>query len=211
MRYTHFMTPQDLVKALEGRGWKASIHKSLKGLVKVHPDGLFKCVDGRESDHDGDAMRGPKALGGVYAIAALRGKRDLKHLKPIVAEVRRKGYVPSVHGDDHGAVGCGFFKLWQTGQLPGLRPPNYDSAAGREEILSHDGAYEWLKGGHEEWFTVINLRSGTTFRPNPNDQRFVLDAWVAEDFKLPLTEYAVLAAETVERLRPAAMVAKIIV
>ena len=203
------MDPEALKSVLEARGWQASIDEDPDGIVKVNRKGLFKCVDGRESDQIG-RMRGPKALGGVYAIASLRGKRNLAGLKRIVAEVKKAGYVPSVHGDGHGPIGCGYFKLWKTGQLPGVCPPNYDGPQGRVTTLDAGGRYEWLKGDHQECFTIINLRPKTTFEPDPKNQRFVLDAWIADEFKLDLVRYLTLAAETVERLRPAAMVAKIV-
>ncbi len=204
------MEPEDLQAALEARGWRASIESKPSDIVKVNKSGLFKCVDGRESDQP-NKQRGPKALGGIYAIASLRGKRTTRQLESIAEEVSKAGYVPSVHGDDHGPMGCGFFKLWKTGQLPGMRPPKFDATQGRSIVLANKGDYEWLKGPHEEYYTIINLRPNTTFEPNPKDQRFVLDAWIASTFKLDLGQYATIAAETVERLRPAAMVAKIIV
>ena len=81
------MTPQDIVDVLLNRGWTAEIvdRSQVEDLVEVDSSGLFKCVDGRLSDHPG--MRGPKALGGVYGIAATRGVLDLEGLKEIVNEV----------------------------------------------------------------------------------------------------------------------------
>ncbi len=204
------MTPEQLKEALENRGWKARIETTPpKDIVKVAKSGLFKCVDGRQSEM-AKKQNGPKALGGIYAIACLRNKRTTKALAAIVDEVRKSGHVPSVHGDSHGPNGCGFFKLWKTGQLPGCTPPSYDGMTGRQTVLDSGGEYEWLEGSHEESHTIINLRANTTFEP-AKKQRFVLDAWIAEKFKLPIGEYATLAAATVEKLRPAAMVARIIV
>ncbi|MEQ8274642.1 MAG: cadmium-containing carbonic anhydrase [Deltaproteobacteria bacterium] len=180
-------------------------------LVKVLKGGLFKCVDGRFSDQA--AMRGPKALGGVYAIASMRGARTVAELQKIVQDMNKAGkYTPCVHGDTHGGpLGCGYFKLWKTGQLPGLTPPKYDGDFGRAAVLAAGGVYEGLVGSHEESFTVINLKPNTTLEPNYENQRFVLDAWVAKEFRIDLAKYAVTAAETVERLRPAAMHAVIVV
>ena len=115
------MTPDQIVDVLKSRGWSAEItdKSQVDDLVDVNSDGLFKCVDGRMSDHAG--MRGPKVLGGVYGIAATRGVMDLDGLADIVNEVADAGYVPSVHGDEHAhpaPMGCGFFKLWSLGQLP---------------------------------------------------------------------------------------------
>ena len=71
---------------LQDRGWEAKIvsKSSVPKLIPVTSSGLFKCVDGRPSDHSG--MDGPKALGGVYAIATNRGVTDLEGLKAIVRE-----------------------------------------------------------------------------------------------------------------------------
>lgn len=196
------MTPEDIVGALEGRGWKAEVvsRADVEDLVDVNPQGLFKCVDGRLSDHDG--MRGPKALGGVYAIASVRGVRDLAGLQAIVKEVADAGYVPSVHGDDHAhpaPMGCGFFKLWSTNQLDGFEPPEYDSEAGKAAVLEVGGVYEQLEGSHSESVVMINLVPGTTMEPK-TDQRFVVDAWITGEFELDVPTYLTVAAETVEKL-----------
>ncbi|MBO6939336.1 MAG: hypothetical protein JJ863_30480 [Deltaproteobacteria bacterium] len=202
------VSPEDLKSLLESRGWQAKIDESPKDIVKIKSKHIMKCVDGRGSDQPD--MQGPKTLGGVYAIASVRGVRTKAGLKKIVKEVQAKGYGASVHGDTCGTMGCGYFKLWKTGQLPALTPPKYDGDDGRIAVLEEKGTYEWLVGGHEETHTIINFRKGWTFEPKPKAQRFVLDAWVADEFKLDLVRYLTLAAETVERLRPAAMVAHIV-
>jgi hypothetical protein len=196
------MTPQQIVNILEGRGWTAEIIKreQVKDLFDVNSKGLFKCVDGRLSDHDG--MRGPKVLGGVYGIAATRGVMDLDGLSAIVGEVAEAGYVPSVHGDYNThptPMGCGFFRLWSLGQLPGLEAPNYDSEQGQSQILAAGGVYEMLRGRHSESKVMINLVPNTTLEPKIY-QRFVVDAWVTGVFDLDVPTYLTLAVETVERL-----------
>ena len=145
------MTPAQIVEVLQSRGWQAEIvqKSQVDDLVEVNSEGLFKCVDGRLSDHDG--MQGPKVLGGVYGIAATRKVMDLDGLSDIVAEVADAGYVPSVHGDEHAhpaPMGCGFFKLWSLSQLPGLEPPAYDSEQGQSQVLGAGGVYETLEGNH---------------------------------------------------------------
>ena len=196
------MTPQQIVDVLENRGWSAEIiqKSELSDLVDVNEEGLFKCVDGRCSDHIG--MRGPKVLGGVYGVAATRKVMDLDGLSSIVSEVADAGYVPSVHGDQHAdpaPMGCGFFKLWSLGQLPGLDAPEYDSEAGKANVEDAGGVYETLEGGHSESKVMINLVSKTTLEPK-EDQRFVVDAWITSEFDLDVPTYLTLAAETVERL-----------
>ena len=146
-------------------------------------------------------MRGPKVLGGVYGIAATRKVFDLNGLQAIVGEVAEAGYVPSVHGDQHAnpaPMGCGFFKLWSKGQLPGLNSPNYDSEEGRSNVLDAGGVYETLEGGHSESKVLINFIPKTTFEPR-EDQRFVVDAWITAEFGLDVPTYLTLAAETVDR------------
>jgi hypothetical protein len=196
------MTPTQIVEVLESRGWTAEIisKSQVDDLVEVNAEGLFKCVDGRLSDHDG--MHGPKVLGGVYGIAATRGVLDLDGLSDIVSEVADAGYVPSVHGDDHAhpaPMGCGFFKLWSQGQLPYLLPPNYDSEQGQAHVLSVGGVYETLEGSHSESKVLINLVPNTTLVPK-TEQRFVVDAWITGEFDLDVPTYLTLAVETVERL-----------
>lgn len=196
------MSPEDIVKVLESRGWEASIVSAsdVDDLVPVNEEGLMKCVDGRLSDHAG--MRGPKALGGIYAIASLRGVQDLDGLRKIVDEVRAAGYVPSVHGDDHAkpcAMGCGYFKLWVTGQLDGLDAPDYSASEGQDAVLAAGGVFEKLKGSHSESEVVINLVPDTTLEPK-EEQRFVVDGWVTGTFSLDVGRYLGLAAQTVELL-----------
>lgn len=196
------MTPEQIVQALESRGWKASIVKAseVDDLVDVTPSGLMKCVDGRLSDQSG--MNGPKALGGIYAIASLRGVTDLEGLRDIVHEVSEAGHVPSVHGDEHAEpppMGCGYFKLWVTGKLDGLDRPEYSAEEGRATVLDAGGVYEQLKGGHAESEVVINLVAGKTLEPK-EDQRFVVDGWVTDTFDLDVGQYLTLAAQTVELL-----------
>lgn len=205
------MTPENIVEALEGRGWKAKILKQsdlCQPSVKVEPTGLFKCVDGRKSDST--AMNGPKTLGGVYALVAAREQGDLASLEAAVQEVKDAGFAPSVHGDDgHGPMGCGFFKLWATGQLDNLDKPAYDADQGRAAVEGAGGTYETLEGSHSESCVLINLVEGTTYEPQ-TDQSFVVDAWITSTFKLDVGGYLVRAAETVEKLN-GPKVAKIIV
>jgi hypothetical protein len=206
------MTPEEIKKALKSRGWEATIVTSdqIDDLVDVTSEGLMKCVDGRLSDLPG--MNGPKSLGGVYAIATLRGVRDLVGLGDIVREVMDAGHTPSVHGDDHAdppPMGCGYFKLWSTGQLDGLEPPLYDAREGSAAVLGAGGVYEELAGGHAETEVIINLVSGKTLEPKA-DQRFVVDGWVTATFDLDVGRYLTLAAQTVELLN-GPLVARIVV
>ncbi|NVB40269.1 hypothetical protein G6O69_20675 [Pseudenhygromyxa sp. WMMC2535] len=211
------MTPQEIVQALEGRGWAATIvsRSDVDDILDVDSEGLMKCVDGRPSSHA--AMNGPKTLGGVYAIASMRGARDLEGLTQATRDVAAAGHVPSVHGDDHAqppAMGCGYFKLWKTGKLadlapeggsseglpPGLEPPRYSAEEGSEAVRAAGGEYETLTGAHEEQEVIINLVDSTTFAPNADSQRFVVDAWVAEKFGVDPARYLTAAAKTVELL-----------
>lgn len=206
------MTPEQIVAALESRGWTASIVSAadVDGLVDVDDAGLMKCVDGRLSDHDG--MRGPKTLGGLYAIASLRGVNDLEGLADIVDEVKQAGHVPSVHGDDHAEpapMGCGYFKLWVTDQLDGLAPPNFTAVEGQQAVLDAGGVYEELAGGHAESEVLINLVPNTTLEPQ-EAQRFVVDGWITGTFDLDVGQYLTLAAQTVELLN-GPLIARIIV
>lgn len=200
-----------LIKTLlEPRGWQVHIvnENDVKGeLVDVVPDkGLLKCVDGRASNARGkDAMRGPKMLGGIYAIASMRGVTKTSGLKAIVDEVRKKGYRPSVHGhyDDNGkpdSMGCGYFKLWKNGCLPGLEAPSFTGNQGRDAVKKAKGAYEVLKDKHYECQVVLNLVAGKTLEPTPHNQQFIVDGWVLGDFKLDLLTYLGLAVSTVEQL-----------
>lgn len=198
------MTPEQIKSALEGRdwGWKPSIvsQDDVPDLVEVEYGHLMKCVDGRPSDNVG--MAGPKTLGGVYAIASLRGVTDKAGLEEVVKEVMDAGYIPSIHGDEHAhpsPMGCGYFKLWKLGKLDGLEKPGFSAADGAKVVLAAGGAYERLEGAHSEKEVVINLVPGKTLMPS-YPQRFVVDAWVAAEFNLDAGKYLTLAAQTVELL-----------
>jgi len=197
------VTAEDIVGVLEGRGWEAEIveESTMPALIRTSPNGLMKCVDGRPSDHP--SQDGPKSLGGVYAIATNRGVTDLHGLKKIIEEVKVKGFVPSVHGDDHaqpGGMGCGFFKLWSLGKLEGIKPPTFNSEEGKKAVLLTGGVYEELSGSHKEKIVYINLVPGTTLAPDADNQAFVVDAWIAGEFALYVPNYLGAAASTVEQL-----------
>ena len=151
-------------------------------------------------------MTGPKMLGGIYAIASLRGVTKASDLAAIVEEVKGKGYVPSVHGHEHpvtgapDSMGCGYYKLWKNGKLAGLTVPEFSGDEGRDAVKAAGGAYEVLEGKHYEVQVVINLVGGKTLAPNANDQRFVVDGWAIGEFGLDLLKYLGLAVSTVEQL-----------
>ena len=195
------MTPEEIVEVLAANGWTADIVKrsEVKDLVAVESSGLLKCVDGRPSDSP--EMRGPKALGGIYAIASLRGVQTIEGLQEIVSEVKAAGHAPSVHGDGHAAaMGCGYFKLWSQGELPGLAPPEFTAEEGKQAVVDAGGTYETLIGEHLEESVMINLVSDTTLEPNADAQRFVVDAWITGKFGLDVPTYLTLAATTVKKL-----------
>lgn len=197
------ITPADVVGVLKSRGWDAEIvyRSSVSKLIPVSSSGLMKCVDGRPSDNS--AMDGPKSLGGVYAIATNRDVTDIDGLKAIVSEVKAKGHIPSVHGDEHAhpsPMGCGFFKLWSQGKLDGIPPPKFNSEEGRDAVIAAGGVYEHLKGIHEEKVVYINFVEGMTIAPDGDDQAFVVDAWITGKFGLDVPKYLVAAASTVEQL-----------
>lgn len=197
------VTAEDIVGVLKGRGWEAEIVKKadVPDLLEVTKSGLMKCVDGRPSNLSG--MNGPKTLGGVYAIATNRGVTTIAGLKKIVKEVIAAGHIPSCHGDEHAhpePMGCGFFKLWKTGKLEGITPPEFDSEQGRDAIIEAGGVYEKLAGSHTEKVVMINMVANTTLAPKWDDQRFVVDAWVAGKFNLEVPSYLGAAASTVEQL-----------
>lgn len=207
------MTPEDIVSALEGRGWKAEIvsAKDVPDMVDVDPKGILKCVDGRGSDNT--LMKGPKMLGGIYAIANNRDVKTTDGLKAICQEVTEAGHVPSVHGDSNSAMmGCGFCKLWLTGKFEDLGNvvPEFDADAGAAAVKEAGGVIEMHHGAHAEKVVWINLVADKTLEPDHDDQRFIVDAWAAGTFKLDVPKYLVTAAATVERLG-GPKIAKIIV
>lgn len=95
--------------------------------------------------------------------------------------------------------GCGHFKLWQDGKL-NLRRPDFSGQQGREAVLAAGDVLETLHGKPFEDFTCINLVPNTTIEPDATRQRFVVDAWVVEQFGLETDDYLKLAATTVEEL-----------
>lgn len=195
------MNANTLADVLKTRGWEVEIRKAeeVADLVDVSPKGLFKCVDGRVSNQTGEAMRGPKVLGGVYAVAAMMGLTTIEGLKQAFAKVKELGFVPCVHSDHHhGAMGCGFFKLWKTGQFEGLAIPEFEADAGKEAVIAEGGVHETLEGDHTEEVVMINLVEGKTLEPN--GKRFIVDAWWMEKAGIDSGAYLTRAAETVEKL-----------
>lgn len=200
------LTPQDVVGVLESRGWTAEIVKEsdCPDLVPVSSSGYLKCVDGRGVDHPN--TRGPKMLGGVYAIAHNRGKSTPADLADICVEVSKAGYVPSVHGDGDGNMwGCGYCKLWLKGKFADLDPvkgaaPKYTAEDGAAAVKGAGGQVEMCRGAHAEKFVYINFVPDQTIEPDHDDQKFVVDAWAAMKFDLDIPSYLVTAAATVERL-----------
>jgi len=199
------LTPEDVVGVLQGRGWKAEIKEAADSpvsLVKVNPKGILKCVDGRGSDNK--AMAGPKMLGGVYGIANCRGIKTTQELSNICKEVKAAGHVPSVHGDESGIMGCGFCKLWVTGGFDdvglGIEKPNFTAQEGADAVKAAGGVIENHYGAHAEKVVYINFCEDMTLEPDHDDQRFIVDAWVAIKFNLDVPKYLVTAAATVEKL-----------
>ena len=196
------LTDADIVKVLEGRGWEATIvpASQIDGMVAVDPKGILKCVDGRGSDNT--RMKGPKMLGGAYAIANNRGVTSLEGLKGICQEIKKAGHVPSVHGDESGMLGCGFCKLWMQGKFQdlGCTPPKFTAEQGGNAVKEAGGVVEMHYGKHTEKVVYINFVPNMTLEPNHDDQRFIVDAWAAGKFNLDIPKYLVTAAATVERL-----------
>ncbi|EED87531.1 predicted protein [Thalassiosira pseudonana CCMP1335] len=198
------LTPKDIVAALQSRGWEAEIISASsisQDMVEVDPAGILKCVDGRGSDNT--RMAGPKMPGGIYAIAHNRGTTSVDGLKEITKEVASKGHVPSVHGD-HSAdmLGCGFFRLWVTGEFDsmGYPRPEFDADQGAAAVKESGGVIEMHHGSHTEKVVYINLVENKTLEPDENDQRFIVDGWAAIKFNLDVVKFLVAAAATVEML-----------
>ena len=201
------LTPEDVVVVLQSRGWEATIVKAADSpipLVDVDPNGILKCVDGRGSDNK--AMAGPKMLGGVYGIANCRGIKTTAELGDICREVKAAGHVPSVHDDNSGLgfLGCGFCKLWVTDGFAdaglGIEKPNFSAQEGADAVKAAGGVIEHHYGTHAEKVVYINFVEGKTLEPDHDDQRFIVDAWMAAKFNLDIPKYLVTAAVTVEIL-----------
>lgn len=208
------MSAEDIKAILVDLGWEVEIisRSDVPDLGEAKEGGLLKCVDGRASDDE--RMYGPKMLGGLYAIASMRGVTKAEDLGAIVQEIKDAGFTPSVHGDDHATppspMGCGYFKLWTQGRLgDDVAKPEFSGEEGRDAVLAAGGSYEVLTGDHKEEFTLINLIDGTTRAPNDDQQRFVVDAWALGKFDLDAVRYVHLAAQTVKELG-GALKAKII-
>lgn len=195
------MDVQAVAQILKDRGWEVEIKNQdeVADLVRVSSEGLWKCVDGRLSDKTGNAMRGPKVLGGVYGVVVARGGTTLEDVQEATKDVAALGFVPSIHGDHHGhEMGCGFFKLWKTGRFEGVPAPEFTAEEGRAAVEEAGGQYENLPGDHVEEVVMINFANGTTLEPN--EKRFIVDAWAPIKLGLDAGAYLTKAAETVEML-----------
>jgi hypothetical protein len=127
------------------------------GLVDVDPNGILKCVDGRGSDNT--KLRGPKMLGGAYAIANNRGVTTLAGLKGICQEIKKAGHVASVHGDAGGMMGCGFCKLWINGGFEdlGCVPPKFTAEEGADAVKEAGGVVEMHHGGAAQAVLAVQV------------------------------------------------------
>ena len=82
----------------------------------------------------------------------------------------------------------------------GYPRPEFDADQGAEAVKSMGGIIEMLHGSHQEQVVWINLVENMTMEPDGNDQRFVVDGWVAGKFGLDIPKFLLACAATVEML-----------
>lgn len=129
---------------------------------------------------------------------ALKTKGTVEGAERAKKIVRDIGFIPGIHGDDHGELSCGFFTLWTEGRLTNVHPRLFNDNQ-ISEILTEVQRIV-VPGKHEEQRLVINLVPGYT--ATPNTQNFSIDSWLGQELGIPFETLLRVSAQTVELLSP---------
>jgi hypothetical protein len=161
------------------------------------------CVDGRIDSSKQDEFGGPKIQGGALGVAAMLARMEnassitAQHVEEACNRIKKAGYNSGVHDVSDRDLHCGRMVVSeQVGDLPwGI---TFDDSA--KIITDHSGAHTHLDGQHGESIVNVNFVEGTTRIPDPDNQKFQLDAWFAQQIGLDLDLVLGDAVKTVELL-----------
>jgi len=100
----------------EARGWVAELVKASNAdLVKTDEGAAAECGDDEFDKLVKRKKYGPRILGGIFEIAALKTGGGRYGLLCAAEDLRRIGIAPGTH--DRGDDDCGALKLWRNGDL----------------------------------------------------------------------------------------------
>ncbi len=176
-------------------GWTVE-YGHRRELIRV-TDKRVLCADGR------NRMPSPTLIGGLWGAMAMSregGGHDIFAFRRVQQIAARAGLILGIHGDGHGPItGCGFFRLWSTGELKGK---TYPFLLGESEVKSiqQQVPHILLPGHHEEKILNVNLLPGYT--PHPNPHAFRWDAWVTNPLDIDPAGCARATRKTIELLSP---------
>lgn len=206
--------PEKVAWFFDGRGWSVEFTTvGRAGLVVVDLDTPVECIDGRFGNIQGSKKHGPKIPGGLNAIAALKTGSGITGFNAAAKEAKGLGFRAGTHGH------CGFFELWQKGELSAARYP----LTFPEFSVTRFGLSRWIElmqrfwggkhfhlpGEHVEEMLVFNPFIGLT--PVASSERFGYDHWVMQRLGTSPRRAMSLVAEAVEKLKPDAMKLELIV
>ena len=143
-------------------------------------------------------------MAGAVGVAAflISGERSFgsQEIYQAIETVKKWGYTPSTHGDNHGnEYGCGGVLKLSEGTIPDL-PTLTTMVAGIEhQVLGSGGLYYDLEGGHAEEFLVANTLRKTT--PLIDPRYFPLDVWFADELGIDTAHFVSAHAELITQLR----------
>lgn len=194
--------PGKVITFFERRGWEVEpVNVSNVDLVVAEQGAATECIDGRFGRRERIKMHGPKIPGGINAVAALKTGGDRVGFNAAAAEVVKLGFRAGTHRH------CGFFDLWESGQLPVVKHvlelpgKHMDRAKWIDLKAKHwGGNHFYLPGEHVEEGLVLNPFIGYTTIARPD--RFGYDDWFMHLLGIHGRRSMLLVAQTVENLSP---------
>ncbi|MFH0864495.1 MAG: cadmium-containing carbonic anhydrase [Candidatus Gottesmanbacteria bacterium] len=172
------------------------------------------CIDGRNAfrikglkgGEVSKAKYGPKFPGALLGLAALKyPTENLEDALITIAElVRQKGYIPTLHGDEHhenhNEIGCAAWNRFF---------PSLSLETGKKILQKIGGKYRILTGEHQEETLDINFRRGKT--PTQNGRNFACDIWFAQELGIDPLEAVKFTAKVVRGAKPDVVNARILI
>lgn len=207
------MQVEEYKSMLEKLGWQVEVRQGQQSSrVPVAKNGLLECGDGRlrgqvvGAGHrileKAEVPEGPKLFGGVlYLMKEIGG--DEKALIEAIKRVQAYGWIPTVHGDDHGPHHCGMRALWAKGDLAGVGVKK-ELQLTPEQIMQivtdNGGLYVGLRDQHVEEALDINFIPDSTRKAD--DRRFHVDLWAAEKLGIDNDQTVFFSQAAVRALAP---------
>ena len=195
-----------------GENWQVEVQPYMQalanGLISPRTSNRLDCADGRTAN---DPSLGPgyALFGGFWAIPALLTNLSLGGLRQAGQILADHGLEGVIHGDAHGDLNCGLFRLVQSNRLKALERNLY-------LLASHDTVLETvlrtlpfkvqrmaLKGEHIENKLVMSFVKG--YAPSLDPRNFRVTADLVDDLKIDREKFLRMCEETVRLLTNGAL------